>query len=290
MDIRKIEFFVDLAKTLDYTETAERLFTTQGNVSKGIIALEKELGVSLFDRAHRKITISEEGNLALGYAQRLLKDYQELQKVLNGYKKQQEQHLTIFFIPTAPDYQGFGKISEFIKAHPEIDVELKETEANAIEYRLEQENNAVAFARTWESAPKDRWLLKTEADEFAVILPKTHPLAEHEEIKIEELQGMPFLLQNESSLIYQKVEELCQQAHFEPEVAYTGVRVEILMKMVEKEMGVSILMRKSVEHQLSDKVVLRPLTPNKTSHLSFIAKKNQEVAVLKTFWDYIQTH
>lgn len=82
-------------------------------------------------------------------------------------------------------------------------------------------------------------------------------------------------------MIYQKVEELCHQAHFEPEVAYTGVRVEILMKMVEKEMGVSILMRKSVEHQLSDKVVLRPLTPNKTSHLSFIAKKNQEVAVLK---------
>ena len=42
MELRKLEFLLDLAETENYSETAERMFTTQGNVSKQILALEKE--------------------------------------------------------------------------------------------------------------------------------------------------------------------------------------------------------------------------------------------------------
>ena len=48
MELRKLEFLLDLAETENYSETAERMFTTQGNVSKQILALEKELGA--YDR------------------------------------------------------------------------------------------------------------------------------------------------------------------------------------------------------------------------------------------------
>ncbi|MGX7131265.1 LysR family transcriptional regulator [Enterococcus songbeiensis] len=59
MDINKLQAFIDLTKTLSYTETAEHLFTTQGNISKQILNLEKELGVELFQREHRKIQLTE---------------------------------------------------------------------------------------------------------------------------------------------------------------------------------------------------------------------------------------
>ena len=64
MDIHKFEVFLDLAKTLSYTETAERLFTTQGNISKQILALEKELDTKLFERSHRTIKLTEAGGPA----------------------------------------------------------------------------------------------------------------------------------------------------------------------------------------------------------------------------------
>ena len=50
MDQQKLQLFLDLTETLNYTETAERNYMTQGNVSKKIIALEKELDVPLIDR------------------------------------------------------------------------------------------------------------------------------------------------------------------------------------------------------------------------------------------------
>ena len=43
MELRKLEFLLDLAETENYSETAERMFTTQGNLSKQILALEKEI-------------------------------------------------------------------------------------------------------------------------------------------------------------------------------------------------------------------------------------------------------
>lgn len=67
MDIHKLEAFVVLAETLTYTETAERQFTTQGNISKQIISLEKELEVELFERSHRKIALTHAGRLTLPF-------------------------------------------------------------------------------------------------------------------------------------------------------------------------------------------------------------------------------
>lgn len=53
MNLQKLQVFLTLYETLNYTETAERLYISQGNVSKQIMALEKELGVQLFDRSRR---------------------------------------------------------------------------------------------------------------------------------------------------------------------------------------------------------------------------------------------
>ncbi|WP_054736471.1 helix-turn-helix domain-containing protein [Secundilactobacillus similis] len=58
MDVTKLNTFVDLAETLNYTQTAARLFTTQATVSKQILALEKELDTTLVDRSHRQIELT----------------------------------------------------------------------------------------------------------------------------------------------------------------------------------------------------------------------------------------
>lgn len=61
MEIHKFEIFLSLASTLNYSETAVKMYTTQSNISKQILALEKDLGVSLFVRAHRKINLTPAG-------------------------------------------------------------------------------------------------------------------------------------------------------------------------------------------------------------------------------------
>ena len=290
MDIRKIELFVDLAKTMDYTTTADNLFTTQGNVSKAIISLEKELDVCLFDRSHRKISLTKEGQIALEYATKVLQDYEKLQKKLQDYQRQKEHSLTLLFIPTAPDYQGFTKISNFIKTHPDIKVEMKEVETCDIEPLLTNYSNTVAFTRTRpdQTSPSAMEIRETEKDEFVVILPANHPLAKSEIVELAQLKEERFLLQNENSMIYPKIIELCAKADFVPNVTYKGVRNDILLSMVEKELGISILMRKSIQRQLSSKVVMRQLAPTNTSFLSFISPNLEQSKAVRTFFEELK--
>ena len=79
MEINKLRAFVDLAKTLNFSETAENLYTSQSTISKQIKSLEKELGQELFERNNKNVALSEYGKLILPNAEKI---------VLDVYKRQ----------------------------------------------------------------------------------------------------------------------------------------------------------------------------------------------------------
>jgi DNA-binding transcriptional LysR family regulator len=73
MNLRFLETFVWLAKLRNFRLTAEKLHTTQAAVSSRIATLEQELGVRLFDRGDREVTLTLDGSKALVYADRLVR-------------------------------------------------------------------------------------------------------------------------------------------------------------------------------------------------------------------------
>lgn len=70
MDTRKLAIFVDLAATLNYSRSAERLYLSQSTISKDMLALEQEWHVQLFVRAHRQVRLTRAGQLILPRAKR----------------------------------------------------------------------------------------------------------------------------------------------------------------------------------------------------------------------------
>ena len=116
MDQQKLQLFLDLTETLNYTETAERNYMTQGNVSKKISALEKELQVPLFDRSNRQIRLTEEGQLLLPDIRRIVRDYQSLADTLTEYREKKKRVLTVHTIPTMPNYLGFDLLTKRIRS------------------------------------------------------------------------------------------------------------------------------------------------------------------------------
>ena len=63
MDFRILRYFLNVAKEQSFTKAAERLHITQPTLSRQLAALEEELGVTLFARSGRNITLTEEGIL-----------------------------------------------------------------------------------------------------------------------------------------------------------------------------------------------------------------------------------
>ncbi len=78
MNMRFLETFVWLAKLRNFRVTAEKLHTTQAAVSSRIATLEQELGVRLFDRGDREVTLTHEGGKALVFADRMVRTMHEM--------------------------------------------------------------------------------------------------------------------------------------------------------------------------------------------------------------------
>ncbi|HVU14696.1 MAG TPA: LysR family transcriptional regulator [Phototrophicaceae bacterium] len=73
MDLRQLKTFQTVAATLSFTRAAEQLDYAQSSVTAQVRALEDELGVQLFDRLGRRVTLTDAGERLLDYAEKMLK-------------------------------------------------------------------------------------------------------------------------------------------------------------------------------------------------------------------------
>ncbi len=90
MDEVKLRCFMVLAETLNFTKTAEKVFMTQQAVSRSIAALEKELGLKLFERSTRSVHLTPEGQKLCAFFSRTGTEYELL---LEDLRKSQNPFL-----------------------------------------------------------------------------------------------------------------------------------------------------------------------------------------------------
>lgn len=84
MNLRFLETFLWVARLNSFSATAERLHTTQAAVSNRIAALERELGIRLFDRDLRSVRLTPEGRACLTRAEEIVRLAQEFQGAVSA--------------------------------------------------------------------------------------------------------------------------------------------------------------------------------------------------------------
>ena len=81
LDLKQLKYFIVCAETGSISEAAKLLYTTQPSVSKAIKALENEMGIVLFDRMPRGISLTAKGREAYRYACRMVSDSRMLEEM-----------------------------------------------------------------------------------------------------------------------------------------------------------------------------------------------------------------
>lgn len=288
MDIQKIETFIQLAKYLNYSKAAEKAYTTQGNISKHILALEKELNVNLFNRSKRQVTLTEAGRQLLPYAQQIVQQAHLMQETAAQINQKHQHSLTIYTIPTLISYPGLEKIAAFRNLHPEVNLLLKETENAPLSSIDFFDENTLFFTRLFH-LPESSYEYKiVDQDHFVAVLPADHPLAGEKELALECLEREAFLLLGKETGLLTPILQLCQQAGFTPKNNYGGSRIDLILNMIASGLGISLLMEKTIQEKLPDQVVYLPIVPTKLSHLCFVRKKGQHSAANELFWESIE--
>lgn len=289
MNIERLRYLAALSESPTFSEAAERLYTTQGNVSKQIQALEKELGVVLVHRSGRGVSLTEAGQALVVHAQRILTEYASLWQTASAFAPGSRPALRLCSIPVMAHYGIPQFISGFHSRFPQFRLEIHEEEAADIPAELEKRRYDLAFARTNQLDESLFEKLPFFQDRLAAVLPAGHPLADLPEIPLARLREESFLQLGHSTNLFATFQESCRKAGFEPDVAYTGTRMENILELVGSGMGISLMMFHAASYMANTRVVIRPLTEAVTSELSLIRLRHaRRSPAARQFWEFFQ--
>lgn len=100
MNIKQLEYFVDLSQTLNFTKTAQNFYISQTAITKQIQCLEDDLGIPLFHRTKKCVSLTSEGRSYLPYAKKILEDIALSYQIIEEYQKGNQGSIFIGFIKT----------------------------------------------------------------------------------------------------------------------------------------------------------------------------------------------
>ena len=145
MEITQIEYVLAVVTAGSFSAAADDLYISQSSLSKRIIALEKELGVALFDRSRRQIILTPAGAAFLEHARTIEEANRALLADLCQFKA--VPSLRIVAIPVIAQYGIAETVSQFRDQHSDFALTLEEREASAILPALESHQFDLAFLR-----------------------------------------------------------------------------------------------------------------------------------------------
>lgn len=260
MDTDRCREFVVLAQTCNYLQAAELLFISQSSLSKHIKSLERELGVELFDRSTRRVQLTSQGRVFLPFARRLAETSRDATVALADMHDNTQHVLDIGSIPVMVPYGITAVLHRFENTYPNIRIRITEGEADQLRELLRKKKLDLAFIREWDGdvdhddTDEEFETIIFAEDELVAILPSAHPLANRPLIRLSELATESFLLLPEGTVMSALVTDACAVEGFVPDVRYRGSRAENIIDLVERGMGVSLLMQKPAAY-LSHKAV-----------------------------------
>lgn len=237
---RQLQVFVEVASRLSFAQAASALHLTPPAVTMQIKELERAVGLPLFERHGRSISLSTGGEYFLVYARRmqgLLKEAEDTMARLSGIEK---GSLTIGIVGTAK-YFVPRLMARFQREYPAID--LKMMVASNREQMYEFLGNREIDLAIMGRAPKE---LDARAEPFAAnpfvfVACADHPLAGESAIPVVRLADYPFVIREPGSGTRHALESLLSQHNTKPIVAMELSSNETIKQAVMANMGLSFM-------------------------------------------------
>lgn len=260
MNINYFKEFVILAETKNYLEAAEILFISQSSLSKHIKSMENELGVTLFDRTSRSVELTKLGEMLLPYAINIMNSQLEYTDMIRNELDDFRGQVTIGSIPAIAQYGITDLLVDYKNKFPHYVVKIFEYENHKLLESLRQKQCDLIFARDYDSVINEDEFVKIPylVDPMVALLPKEHPLASSGTIRLEQLREESFIQLEEDEFLLNLWQKCCHHVGFKPRVAFSCYRMDGILDLVTRNMGVSLIMANQVTHPGKSKLPHNP--------------------------------
>jgi DNA-binding transcriptional LysR family regulator len=249
MEFLQLKYFQVVARLEHITNAAKELNVSQPSLSNSIQRLEKKLGIPLFERQGRQIKLNAFGKTYLRRVEQAFLALDEGRREITDMAGL--DHGVISLAVLLPNVLP-NLLKDFLTIHPHVRIVQRQA-GSALEMRNELENADIDFciSTTPVTGPDIEWLTLVE-EEMCLTVPKGHRFASRESIHLIEVADESFISLSSRYNYREITDGFCQQAGFEPHIAFELEEVSAIQTLVEMGLGVTFTLPLSLGSKASN--------------------------------------
>jgi LysR family transcriptional regulator, hydrogen peroxide-inducible genes activator len=243
MNLRDLKYLIAVAETEHFGHAAARCFVSQPTLSGQIKKLEQELGVTLFERTNRSVSITPIGTEIIKHAKLILEQADVIRQLAQAQRDPLAGALRVGAIPTVSPYLIPLILHPLKQKYPQMRLVLSEEITDMLTQRLLAHQIDVAILATEVKDPELEVLPLFE-EPFWLAHPRDHEIYSKEEITRRDLSRLDLLLLAEGHCLSQQVMDVCRlkEGAMDNEMAdLRAASLETLLQLVGAGFGCTLV-------------------------------------------------
>ena len=281
MEIRVLRYFLTVVREGGINRAADVLHITQPTLSRQLSQLEEEVGVKLFHRGSRRITLTNEGILLRRRAEEILSLVDRTEKELIEQEELVEGRIVIgcgelAAVQVLPDI-----IESFCEKYPLVNYDIFTANADLVKEQMEKGLVDIGVLLEPIDMEKFDFIRMTGKERWVVLMRPDDPLANKDTISAKDLENLPLILPRRTN-VQNELSNWLGDSFQSTKVLFTSNLSTNGAIMVQKGLAYSIVIEGSVPFWDKEKITYRPLSPELTASSVLAWKKQQPFSLAAT--------
>ena len=273
MELRLLRYFLTIAREQSFTKAAEQLHITQPTLSRQMAAFEEDLGITLFIRNGKKISLTDEGILLKRRALEILNLEERTLEELKGKEEVVGGTITI----GCGEFAAVETLAKICKTYKEkyllVQIVLHTATADAVYEMMNKGLVDIAlFLEPVDTEGLD-YIRITDCDHWCVGMRPDDPLAEKEFIKKEDIIGKPLILPERLN-VQSELANWFGNDYSKLQIAFTSNLGTNAGVMAVNGLGYPISIEGAVKYWREDVLVQRRISPEITTNTVIAWRRN----------------
>lgn len=274
MEIRVLRYFLTVVREGGINRAAEVLHITQPTLSRQLSQLEEEVGVKLFHRGARKITLTNEGILLRRRAEEILSLVDRTEKELTEQEELVEGRIVIGCGELAAVQVLSEIIEAFHKKYPLVSYDLFTANADLVKEQMEKGLVDIGVLLEPIDMEKFDFIRMAGKERWGVLMRPDDPLAKRETVSAKDLENLPLILPRRTN-VQNELSNWFGDSFHKTKVLFTSNLSTNGSIMVQKGLAYSIVIEGSEPFLDKEKITYRPLYPELAANSAIAWKKQQ---------------
>lgn len=241
MELRQLEYFVAVAEEANFTRAAARVHVSQSGISAQIRQLENDLGAPLFDRSTRVAALTVAGEAALAHARAALAAARAVRDAVDDVNQLVRGRLEVGMVTACTVTPLFDALSSFHRAHPGIDVSLREDNSDRLVDDVRAGAVDLALVGVAGAEPAGLHSFTVVRERLVAAVPGDHPLVQLSSVTLADVCAHPLVTLPPGTGIRTVLDRGCADLNCRASIALQASAPDAVADLATRGLGVAIL-------------------------------------------------